>query len=119
MYREVRDAARRLDEADQYLRAALLGGDTRLIGSEATRAQAVIVEVLDRLNSSVQDSQEHDVNPQFAQAAIAELNLAWVNAEKVGLGTSPEDMKGIVLDIKTNVDFARAYLRASLGDEEV
>jgi hypothetical protein len=51
------------------------------------------------------------------KAAERALSLAWDKGEKVSLGTNVSEMRARLLDVKTYVDFANAYISAALGTE--
>ncbi len=119
MYREIRACGPKLDELDSQLRTALLAEDTRQIGTAATTAQALALELLRTLKEQSDSGSDSDVNPAFVAAAISSLNRAWQHAESVALGTNATEMRAHVVDFKTSADFARAYLRAAIGTEEV
>ncbi|MGH2442395.1 MAG: hypothetical protein ACRDFX_04445 [Chloroflexota bacterium] len=119
MYREIRAMSPDLDAIDGHLRAALKAADTRETGTESTAAQAILTGILDQLKELSRHEQESDVDARFVQAAIASLNSAWSRAQKVAMGAGANQMRDTVIDFKTDFDFARAYLRAAIGSEEV
>ncbi len=115
LYRATQAIEDRIDVLEGHLRTAILAGDTRLISQEVATAQAITVEVLTHLKPALASAGEGASERAFVQAAVDCLNHAWSNAEKVGLGTSASDMRARVLDVKTSVDYAAAYLRMALG----
>lgn len=117
LYRVTRQLEDKLDALDNHLRAALLADDTRTISTEAAAAQALTVDVLDRLKAALAQVDENDPDHRFTQAAITCLTHAWNNAEKVGLGTSASEMRSRLIDFKTPADYAAAYLRMAIGYE--
>lgn len=119
MYREIRALTTQLDELFARLRAALLAEDTREIGTAATTAQAMMVELLNAVKALAASEGRQDADIRFVRAALASLEGAWESAQKVALGTSASEMREYVVDIKTNADYARAYLQAAVGAEEV
>jgi hypothetical protein len=119
LYRAVHEMDEKLDELERHTRAAILAGDTRTVSAEAAAAQAITVELLDRLKHVLASGDERDVDRRFVEAAISCLAHAWNNVEKVGLGTNVNEMRARLLDFKTPVDYAIAYLRLSIGMEAV
>jgi hypothetical protein len=115
LYRATQAVEERLDVLERHLRNAILAGDTRVISQETAAAQAITVEILTRLKTAVDAAGEDDSERTFVRAGVDCLNHAWNNAEKVGLGTSAADMRARLLDFKTSVDYATAYLRMALG----
>jgi hypothetical protein len=117
LYRVTRQLEDRLDVLENHLRAALLADDTRTISAETAAAQAITVEVLDRLKAVVSAAGEDAPDHHYIQSAINCLTHAWSNAEKVGLGSSVREMRERVIDFKTPVDYASAYLQIEIGYE--
>jgi hypothetical protein len=120
MYREIRAAAGTMDAIQAHLRRAILAEDTREIGTEASAAQALTIEMLDRLKAASANAGDRpDANPALVDAAMSTLNMAWQNGERVAIGSNVTEFRAAVIDFKTCVDYARAYLRAAIGSEEV
>ncbi|GAC1445256.1 MAG: hypothetical protein NVSMB52_05880 [Chloroflexota bacterium] len=125
MYRAVRDSLEKLRGAQQHLTTGILAEDTRSISTESSVAMAIVDGTISGLREELNHPDEGEstgdtrVNHQSVQAAVAALNRAWNSAEKVGLGANVHDMRGHLLDFKTHVDYAAAYLLISVGNEEM
>jgi hypothetical protein len=117
LYRATREVEDKLDVLERHLRAALLADDTRTISAETAAAQALTVEILDRLKTALARVDDGDPDHRFIQAAVNCLSDAWNNAEKVGLGASAAEMRARLIDFKTPADYAAAYLRMAIGYE--
>lgn len=125
MYRETRTALQLSDRLLDRLRDALVADNTRDITQHVTEAQAVIDEMIRALKAIVNTGRSLDeienaaprVDLRFLNAALASLNLAWNDVERVAVGSSAGEMRGLAADVKTCADAAIAYLRAALGAE--
>ena len=53
----------------------------------------------------------------MVQATQRALGLAWANSERVAVGSTVPEMRQALLECKTFVDYAEAYIAASLGVE--
>jgi hypothetical protein len=118
MFRDTRKVSDDLLEADTHLTQALLADDTREISTESSIAQVKTLEALHRLKADLENEDANDVSRTLIQSAINSLDLAWTHAEKVALGTDVRTMREELLPFKTNLDYAAAFLRASLGSTE-
>jgi hypothetical protein len=117
LYRATREVEDKLDVLERHLRAALLADDTRTISGETAAAQALTVEILDRLKAALAHGDEADPDHRFVRSAVSCLSDAWNNAEKVGLGTNAAEMRARLIDFKTPADYAAAYVRLAVGSE--
>lgn len=123
MRRDVEHALPVVDEIQNTARGAILAGTTGELVPLAGAAQQQLNDLIYRLQRVV-DGQAGDddgvadtgrVDGALVQAALASLNLAWTFAEKVGLGTTVDEMRRVLVDFLIHTAYAGAYLRASIN----
>lgn len=116
MYREVQQIRDDIQTVQKAVRAGLLADTTRDISSYTSEAMALIDGLIQRLGGMSVDGAE-DVEPALVRAAGRALNQAWVQSERVGVGSTVPAMREALVDCKTFIDYAEAYTAASLGVE--
>lgn len=116
MYREVQRIRDDIQRVQQAVTLGILADSTREIGGHTGEAMAQIDALIDSLNH-LPDSDSEGVEPALVQAAQRALSLAWTNSERVALGSSVPEMRQALVECKTFVDYAEAYIAASLGVE--
>ncbi|MBV9282436.1 MAG: hypothetical protein JOZ41_20345 [Chloroflexi bacterium] len=119
MHRELQHVRDSLDLIHRPLNAAILAESTRDVTAYLGRAQAASDQALLELNNALSRSGSNigRTERSLVQAAANALTQAFGGAEKVFLGANVSEMRQRLLDFKTQVDFADAYLRAALGVE--
>ncbi len=116
MYREVQRIRDDIEGVQQSIRSGILADTTRDISGYAGQAMAQIDSLLFALkNLPAGDS--NGVEPALVRAAQRSLDLAWARSQRVGLGNTVPEMREALVDCKTFVDYAEAYVAASLGVE--
>lgn len=121
MYRDIRTLLQSTERAQSHLSNAILADDTTTVTREATEAQALTNELLRSLTTLIDSNPRGDTqtNTAMVQSALACLNDAWNALEKVAIADGIRDMRLRALTSKTAIDYGAAYLRASLGHQEV
>lgn len=107
-HQEIRDTIVRLQE---ILRAAILADDM----AEVRKLSGDAHGLAENLKVAMQRVPERN---HLVHAADNAVHMAILSAQKVGLGTDVADSRPWLLDFKTNIDYADAYLTAALGLEE-
>lgn len=120
MYREIQHVRDTMTDLQIHVRSALLGEDTRDMTTEADTAQAMADQLLNKLNDTLRNPTKREfgeprIERNFVQAAAYALNNAVTSAQGTGIATNVQEMRSRLVDFKTHVDFAEAYLRAALG----
>lgn len=115
MDRDIQETQQSMAAIQHHLRSALLADTTADLVAESNSAMALTDQVLQSLKAA---ADAHNYRGSLVKAAIAALNQAWVNAEKLALGTNLGEMRGTVADFKASIDHADAYLQASSGQED-
>lgn len=123
MYHAVQESRQAMQDLMRDLREALLASNTREVANAATKGMADADRALRILKSGLEDDRSPGVGQRSAdrglvEAAVAALNRAWTDTEKVELGRDVDEMRGVVYDIKTQADYADAYLAAAVGWED-
>lgn len=116
MYREVQRIRDDIGSAQRAVRAGILAETTRDISGFAGEAMAQIDALLFTLRN-LPSGDSGGVEPELIGAAQRNLNLAWAQSQRVGLGSTVPEMREALVDCKTFVDYAEAYVAASLGAE--
>jgi hypothetical protein len=120
-YRDVQHLIDRMNDVQGHLRVAILSDTTRDMTARSGQAQTLIDTLLQevddalKVGSSGLESRERRGERVMTQAARDALVDSMNGAEKVGLAENAQDMRARLLDFKTHVDFADAYLRAAAG----
>lgn len=126
-YRQLREAQRRMDEVRRHLHTAILAEDTRDMAREAGVAQTTAVQIDRTLEDQLQESRSpnwgepssRNVELSLVEAARSSLDSGITCVQRVELGNNVAEVREGLLDCKTYLDFADAYLQAALGDEAV
>jgi hypothetical protein len=126
LYRDVQHAVDSMQRIHAPLRQAILADSTREMTERGGQAQAAADELLRQLEQALQGktsalearSDEGKVERFFVQAATNALQRAMADAQRILLGTDASGVRAGLLDFKTQVDFADAYLRAAIGAVE-
>jgi hypothetical protein len=116
-----------METVQSHLRQALLSTTTRDMTEHSDQAQAAADLAMQQLDGVVGNDEdampsafgEPKVERRFVDAAVNALSIAVTEAEKVALAADVDGMRARLVDFKTRVDFADAFLRASLGDDGV
>jgi hypothetical protein len=120
-YRKVQDFQRMMNDLQKLLRSAILATNTRDMVQYSDDAQALAVNLKSGLAQMVDDEDDEDgesnINPTLVRAAYDSTESALLDAQKVALGTTVDEMRDRLLAFKTWADWADAYLRAALGFE--
>jgi hypothetical protein len=116
MYREVQRIRDDIQSVQRAVRAGILADVTRDVSGYTSEAMAQIDALINSL-SHLPPGDNQGVEPALIGAAQRALNLAWARSERVGLGSSVPEMREALVDCKTYVDYAEAYVAASLGVE--
>jgi hypothetical protein len=82
-----------------------------------TSAAMAKIDAIIRSLTNLPGGDDQGIEPQLVQAAQRALTLAWTGSERVAIGSTVGEMREALVDCKTYVDFAEAYVRASLGVE--
>lgn len=120
-YRDVQHLLDRMNDVQGHLRVALLADTTRDMTAHSGQAQTLVDTLLQEVDDALKarDSGLESGNRRgervMTQAARDALIDSMNGAEKVGLAENVQDMRERLLDFKTHVDFADAYLRAAAG----
>jgi hypothetical protein len=124
VYRKVREIQLTVGTLQKHVRVALLATNTRdaiqHLGAVQQTSAAVLRQLEDALRERGSDAESRDRNVQagVVQAAGRSMSLAVENCQRVALGTNIDEMRERLVDVKTQIDYADAYLRVSLGTEE-
>lgn len=126
LYRDLHHAVDRLDRIDTPLRQAILAGSVREMTERAEEARNAIDQLLRQLQGALNsddiqpevESQDERVERVFTEAAMRSLRGAAAQLEQSSSATNVSTARAGLLDCKTRTDFAGAYLRASIGDEQ-
>jgi hypothetical protein len=123
VYRDLQDTQLTMEALHAHLRAALLANNTRDAIGHAGAAQEAAAVVLRKLEQALRSSDNRgsalrDANPDMLRAAHSSMSIAVEAGERVALGTNIDQMRDRLIDFKTQVDYADAYLRVSLGAEQ-
>jgi hypothetical protein len=112
--REIQSAQETMQSLQEHLRAALLANSTRDAIGHSSAAQQAAVEIAARLEEAT-SGQDESPEPLLEAAQLA-LNHAIENGERVAIATNIDEMRARVIDLKTQADYADAYIRAWLAD---
>jgi hypothetical protein len=112
--REIQAVQEIMQTLQEHLRSALLANSTRDAVGHASAAQQASVDIAARLEN--QTSGHDESGNRLLEAAQLALNHAIENGERVALASNIDEMRARVIDLKTQVDYADAYLRAWSGD---
>jgi hypothetical protein len=117
MFRQLQQVRDKMDLVHQPLRNAILADSTRDMSLYLGQAQAAADETLNRLQGTVNAGVAglSDEDGALLRAAERALDLALDAAGKVALGNNVREMRDRLLEFKTQVDFAEAYVCAALG----
>ena len=124
MYRRLREIQLTVGALQKHLRAALLANNTRdAIGHSGAvheSSAAVLRQIETALRSVDSDPEPADrqVDANLMRAAARSMSLAVENCERVALGSTVDEMRDRLVDVKTQIDYADAFLQASLGFDE-
>jgi hypothetical protein len=116
MYREVQRIRDDIQRVQQGVTSGILADSTRDMSGYTGEAMAQIDALISSLNH-LPGGDTQGVEPALIQAAQRALTLAWTNAERVGVGNTVPEMRRALVECKTYVDYAEAYVAASLGVE--
>lgn len=116
MYREVQRIRDDIEGVQRSVRAGILAGSTRDIRGFTGEAMAQIDSLLFALKN-LPAGESNSIEPALVRAAQRALDQAWTRSERVGLGNTVAEMREALVDCKTFVDYAEAYVAASLGVE--
>jgi hypothetical protein len=119
-YRDIQETQQTMEALHEHLRAALLANNTRdAIGHAGAvqEASAVVLRHIERALGSDEggDGGGRDVDSNLVRAAQTAMSRAVDNGQRVALGTNIDQMRDRLIDVKTEVDYADAYLRVALG----
>jgi len=117
MYREVQHIRDNVAGVQREVNAGILAESTRDITAHTSQAMALIDGLIQSLNNLNRSGNNEGVEPQLVDATGRALNRAWVQAERVAIGSSVAEMRQALVDCKTFVDYAEAFVSASLGVE--
>lgn len=119
MYRQVQQARDNMVNVERAVRAGILAENTREMSGYGTEGMAMVDQMLHTLREGLtaHDPGEPEVNRNLVEATIRALTLAWSASEKMATGTSVTEMRSALLDVKSYVDFAAAYIATALGTE--
>jgi hypothetical protein len=123
MYRGVQHLIDRMDNIQGHLRMAILSDTTRDMTAHSGQAQTLVDTLLEEVDDVLKSGETNEdassrsrrIERVMTQAARDTLVDSMNSAEKVGLGANVQEMRERLLDFKTHVDFADAYLRAATG----
>jgi hypothetical protein len=124
VYRRLREIQLMVGALQKHLRAALLANNTRdAIGHSGAvheSSAAVLRQIEEALHAleSASESDDRQVDANIIRAAERAMSLAVEDCERVALGTNVDEMRDRLINVKTQIDHADAYLRVSLGFEE-
>lgn len=122
MYRRIQDTQNTMEALHEHMRAALLSQNTRDAIGHAGAVQEASAMVLHQLENSQKEGSTgafggRDIDPAIVRSAIRAMNLAIENSERVALGSNIDEMRDRLIDVKTQIDYADAYLRVAIGHE--
>lgn len=124
-YREVRGYQQVVSGLQGAVDSAIMSRDTREITAAVNHIMAQANDVRASLERTVASGEggEGTADPpldrRFLTAALSSVSRFVVDASKVELGSSPDEMRERLIFLKTGIDHADAYLRAALGTETV
>jgi hypothetical protein len=110
--RQIEAIAPTVESLHEHLRAALLANTTRDAVGHAGAAQEAALVILRSLEKAG-EGESRDRGRLLDNARLA-MNTAIENSERIALATNIDEMRGRLLDVKTQIDYADAYLRAWL-----
>lgn len=116
MYREVQRIRDEIQSVRHAIDEGILSDSTRDMGHRVSEAMAQIDALLYSLGHLPTDDNQ-GIEPALIQATQRALSLAWANSERVAVGSTVPEMRQALLQCKTFVDYAEAYVAASLGVE--
>lgn len=119
MYRQVQQVRDNLAPLERTVREAILADTVEDMTRLGTDAMAMVDQMLFTLKGGQQDHPmgEPRVDPNLVDAGQRQLNEAWSRAESLALAKNPTQVRGILVDVKTAVDLAAAYIAQALGTE--
>ncbi|HZU11382.1 MAG TPA: hypothetical protein VFB58_00955 [Chloroflexota bacterium] len=119
MYRQVQHVRNTLGQLDSVLREAILADDLPAMVRLGTDGMAMIDQVIQALRRGAgeHDPGEPRVNQSMVDAAQRQLSLAWNRIEALALASDARGARAALLDSKTSVDLAAAYVAGALGEE--
>lgn len=106
-----------------HLRAALLANNTRDAARHAEAVQAASAVAHRQLEDALAqaggplDGEGRKGHSNLLRAAVRAMNDAIERGERVALGSNIDEMRSRLIDVKTEIDYADAYLRAALEGE--
>lgn len=123
MDRELRETQRAMEALQGHMRAALLANNTRDASRHAEAVQAASAVAHRQLEGALaggggpSDGEGRSGYSDFLRAAVRAMSDAIERSERVALGSNIDEMRSRLIDVKTEIDYADAYLRAALGGE--
>jgi hypothetical protein len=118
LYQNVHRAVENLDRIHVPLREAILADSIEEMTERGEQAQVAADQILGAIEEGLEAHGAGRVERVFVQAAVNALQLALTQAQRISLATDVSGVRAALLDFKTQVDFADAYLRLALGELE-
>lgn len=120
IYRQLQELSQQMDRLLECVRSGILADTTSEMSTFAGEARTLADQMIQALDNALSATDSEDpidgsAERLYASATRAALDDAVNTGEMVDLGASAPEMRERLVDLKTNVDFAAAYLRVALG----
>ena len=120
MNHHIQETQQTMEALHDHLRAALLSQNTRDAIGHSGAVQEASAVVLRQLDQALSHARDRDAGPSgihrtVVQAAQRAMSQAIENGERVAIGSNIDEMRDRLIDVKTQIDYADAYLRIATG----